>query len=97
MLLPEEVALSRYGDGNFSASTKIDAELRQSMAAPDPEPQPQLTPPVVEPAKPEPKVDHVDAIAKLTAAAADARRAGLEIDISAQLAEHGARVTGKVE
>ena len=50
VLLPEEVALSRYGDGNFSASTKIDAELRQSMAAPDPEPpQPQLAPPVVEP------------------------------------------------
>mgnify|MGYP003947224089 FL=1 len=98
VLLPEEVALSRYGDGNFSASTKIDAELRQSMAAPDPEPpQPQLAPPVVEPPVPEPKVDHVDAISKLTAAAADARRAGLEIDISAQLAEHGARVTGKVE
>ncbi len=97
VLLPEEVALSRYGDGNFSASTKIDTELRQSMAAPDPEPQPKLAPPVVEPPAPEPKVDHVDAIAKLTAAAADARRAGLEIDISAQLAEHGAPVTGKVE
>ena len=42
-------------------------------------------------------IDHIDAISKLASAMVDARRAGVEIDVSAQLAEHGAVVKGKVE
>lgn len=109
VLLPEEVTLSRFGSGKFSAATKVDVALRQKLLeaemqkSMEPAPIPSET--AIEARDPGEtgsrtaveKADAIEQIAQLAAAAADARRAGLEIDITQHMRALGAPVTGKVE
>jgi hypothetical protein len=53
VVMPEEVAVSRFGGDEFSAETHIDKELREKMAEEEPEPPPQSPPPPPQEGEPE--------------------------------------------